>query len=89
MSTDDLAVRRVRYESDNVKVNPTDLLRMVIADIEAGHVPCDGVVVLVANRPSEGDHEYTSYRSGMTQAQECLTLTIAQDRFIRQARGEI
>lgn len=85
---DDLAVARTRREDDNANVKPVDLLQTIIADIQDGEFVADGVIVLLVNRPKDGDWTTESYRSGMTRTDEIAYLELAKSNRIRDWRNE-
>jgi hypothetical protein len=86
--SDELASARVKRENDNMKVNPVDLLRSIVHDIETGKLNIDGVMVLTTYRPTGEPWTFDSFRAGMTRMDELGTLALAQERCVRTWRTE-
>lgn len=86
--TERMASMRCDRAASNLHVKPIDLLRAAAHDVETGLVKCDGVLILFAYRPEDGDWQYDNYRAGLTRDQEIVTLSLAQERVIRQWRTE-
>lgn len=84
---DQLAVARVRKETDNVKVTPVDLLHSIIADIQDGLINPDGLIVLAVTRPDDSGWETESYRCGMKRTDEIAFLELAKETTIRKWRN--
>lgn len=74
---------RLRKTTDNTKLTPVELLKLLIDDIERGECKCDGLVILTVNRPEGEPWEYGSYRCQMTRDQELVAVVLAQERTVR------
>lgn len=74
---------RLNRLSDNTKIKPIELLKLLIDDIERGDVKCDGLVVLVQYRPNDADWEHSTYRCNMRRDEELVAIVLAQERTIR------
>lgn len=85
---DELSRARIDRETDNMKVRPVDLLHAMAHDIEIGKLAVDGLLLLYANRPTNGKWNYGAYRCGLTRDQELVTVVLAQERALRSWKGE-
>lgn len=84
----DIGAAKAKAASDNTKIDPVDLLKMVIEDIEDGEINADGLVVIYVHRPEEGDNTVGLYRCGMRDYFEELGIVrIAEQKTVDNARG--
>jgi hypothetical protein len=74
--TDDLSIRRVERQPDNKKVNPIDLLKKVIHDIETGEIKADAILILPLEI-TDGAWTRTVYRAGLSVADELTLLSLS------------
>lgn len=78
MSEYELIARRVSKLTDNKDVEPVDLLKTVIHDIESGETPCDGIFVVVLKRESDGQWSTARYRSKLNSPETIALLRCAE-----------
>jgi len=79
---DEVERARLNKITDNTKIKPVELLKMLIDDIERGEVVVDGLVIVTALRPEKGAWTYSRYRCNMSNDQEVLTLTMGKAQAI-------
>lgn len=75
MSISELATMRVNKATDNTQVKPVDLLRALLADIEAGRENPERLILIYV----EGETHHT-WRCGCTLEQELATIVYAEHR---------
>jgi hypothetical protein len=81
--TDELAIKRVERETDNLKVAPLDLLKLMLHDIQTGAIKPDGLLLLYFERPKEGERSMGTYRANVTWEQEVAYLQMQITRVLR------
>jgi hypothetical protein len=89
VTMDEVTRARLAKVANCKDLSPTDLLRMVIDDIERGEIAPDGIMVVHCERPSE-DEPWTcgTYRAGLTRDAELVQLRLAERRLMSSWVGD-
>jgi hypothetical protein len=84
MSLDEITRARLERLDSCLDIQPTDLLRWALDDIERGETTCDGLIVIWCRRPQEGNWDAGTYRAGLSRDQELVQLRLAEERLLRR-----
>jgi hypothetical protein len=80
-------LRRLEKITDNKEMRPLDLLKLVIAQIEAGETPADGLFILAIDRHDNGNlRTVNRYRCGLNRQDEVAFLADSQLRALEHWR---
>ena len=86
MTLDEFTRKRIETADDAMEVTPSQMLRFVADEIDAGRQNCDGLVVLTTFRPEDGAWEYDTFRANLSRDQELVALVLAHESCIRRWR---